>query len=69
MDAKEQAKEVDEVRETLAEFLKLAGTKYEVAPFKPIRPLTDKELFGPLGCEFWGKKRIPGSNACAPIEE
>lgn len=19
---------------------------------------------GPLGCEFWGKKRVPGSNAC-----
>ena len=59
-----QAREVQEVQETLTEFLKLASTKYEVANFVPTRPLTDSELFGPLGCEFWGKKRVPGSNAC-----
>ena len=59
-----QAKEITEVQETLAEFLKLAALKYEVTPFVPTRPLTDAELFGPLGCEFWGKKRAEGSNAC-----
>mmetsp|Transcript_12698 Transcript_12698/g.21255 ORF Transcript_12698/g.21255 Transcript_12698/m.21255 type:complete len:262 (+) Transcript_12698:83-868(+) len=59
-----QAKEVEEVQETLGVFLKLASTKYEVKPFIPSRPLTDAELFGPLGCEFWGKVRIEGSNQC-----
>jgi hypothetical protein len=62
-----QAKEVQEVQETLADFLKLAAVKYEVQPFVPSRPLTDAELFGPLGCEFWGKKRVEGSNACMEI--
>ena len=61
----EMAKEVEEVQETLAEFLKLSSTKYTVTPFVATRPLSDSELFGPLGCEFWGKKRVPGSNACA----
>jgi len=64
MKAENQAREVEEVQETLAEFLKLASTKYLVANFVPTRPLSDSELFGPLGCEFWGKKRVPGSNAC-----
>lgn len=67
--ASEELKEVEEVQETLAEFLKLASTKYEVEPFKPTRALTDKELFGPLGCEFWGKSRIEGSNGCAPTAD
>ena len=61
----EMAKEVEEVQETLAEFLKLASTAYSVTPFVATRPLSDSELFGPLGCEFWGKTRVPGSNACA----
>jgi len=65
MKAESQAKEVEEVQETLAEFLKIASTNYEVKPFVPTRPLSDAELFGPLGCEFWGKKRVEGSNACA----
>lgn len=69
MKATSQAKEVEEVQETLAEFLKLASLSYEVKPYTPIRPLTDAELYGPLGCEFWGKKRVPGSNACANDEE
>lgn len=64
----EQRKEVQEVQETLADYLKLISVKYEVEPYMPPRPVTDKELFGPLGCEFWGKKRVPGSNACQPIE-
>jgi len=59
-----QAREVQEVQETLADFLKLASTKYTVQPYIPIRPLSDSELFGPLGCEFWGKKRVVGSNQC-----
>lgn len=59
-----QAREVEEVQETLADFLKLASSKYSVEPYTPPRPLTDAELFGPLGCEFWGKERVPGSNQC-----
>jgi hypothetical protein len=69
MKAASQAKEVEEVQETLAEFLKLASSQYEVKPYIPTRALTDAELFGPLGCEFWGKKRVPGSNACATDDE
>jgi hypothetical protein len=62
--AESQAREVEEVQETLAEFLKLASSKFTVLPYVATRPLTDSELFGPLGCEFWGKQRVPGSNAC-----
>jgi len=67
----DQLKEAEEVQETLAEFLKLSAVKYSVKPFIPSRPLTDAELFGPLGCEFWGKTREPGSNNCVnrPSEE
>lgn len=67
--AESQAREVEEVQETLAEFLVLASQKYEVQPYIPVRPLSDKELYGPLGCEFWGKKRVPGSNACADPQQ
>jgi hypothetical protein len=68
MKAKDQEREVREVMETLADYLKLVATKFEVKPFIPVRPLTDAELFGPLGCEFWGKKRAEGSNACIDKE-
>lgn len=40
--AESQAREVEEVQETLAEFLLLASKKYEVTPYKPSRPLSDK---------------------------
>lgn len=53
-----QAREVSEVQETLADFLKIASEKYEVKPYIPIRPLSDAELFGPLGCEFWVRKEL-----------
>ena len=76
--ADEQAKEVEEVQETLLEFLKLvksipssndpSQSKYDVTIYVPSQPLSDKDLFGPLGCEFYGKKRIPGSNACTPSQ-
>eukprot|EP01035_Chromulina_nebulosa_P018075 gene18075-23723_t len=65
--ATSQAREVQEVQETLAEYLKLVSSSYKVDPFIPARPLTDKELFGPLGCEFWGKKRLEGSNSCIDL--
>ena len=66
----EEKKEVDEVQETLAEFLKFSSkAKFEFEPLTPPRPLTDKEIFGPLGCEYWGRKRIEGSNTCAPAAE
>ena len=64
--ANDQLKELEEVQETLAEFLKISSDKYDVKPYIPTRPLSDAELFGPLGCEFWGKKRVEGSNACEP---
>jgi hypothetical protein len=63
--APDQEREVSEVQETLADFLKLSATKYNIIPYVPNRPLSDKELFGPLSCEFWGKTRIPGSNQCS----
>ena len=61
----DMAKEVEEVQETLGEFLKLASNAYSVNPFVATRPLSDSELFGPLSCGFYGKVRVPGSNACA----
>ena len=69
MKSDSQGKEVEEVTETLAEFLKLSSSKYSVTAYVSPRPLTEKDYLGPLGCEFWGKKRIEGSNACANVEE
>lgn len=69
MKADSQGKEVEEVTETLAEYLKLSSSKYSVTAYVSPRPLTEKDYLGPLGCEFWGKKRIEGSNACANVEE
>eukprot|EP01031_Cornospumella_fuschlensis_P023229 gene23229-28215_t len=76
--AVDQRKEVEEVLETLTEYLglvKLGG--YEVQEYvqpgaglsggmgESGKPLAnDKELFGPLSCEWWGKVRVEGSNAC-----
>jgi hypothetical protein len=67
--APSQFKEVEEVQETLAEYLKLASSKYTVAAFIPPRPFTDAEFFGPFGCEYWGKKRVEGTNKCEVIPE
>mmetsp|Transcript_35589 Transcript_35589/g.36293 ORF Transcript_35589/g.36293 Transcript_35589/m.36293 type:complete len:254 (+) Transcript_35589:171-932(+) len=60
----DQKREVEEVVETLNEYLSLVSSKYKVDPLASVRPLSDAELFGPLGCEFWGKKRVKGSNQC-----
>lgn len=88
--AVDQRKEVQEVLETLTEYLGLVKQGgYEVQEY--IRPgkavknaynegkdasngseddgdmkavPNDKELFGPLSCEWWGKVRVEGSNAC-----
>lgn len=65
--AESQFKEVEEVQETLTEYLKLASSKYIVAAFVPPRPFTDAEFFGPFGCEYWGKKRVEGTNKCEVI--
>ena len=62
-------KESLEVQETLQEFLKLASAKFDVTLYVEPARISDKDLFGPLGCEFYGKTRIPGSNACAPPED
>lgn len=64
--AKEQEKEVEEVQETLADFLRIASQKYEVTPYMPNRS-TEKDLFGPLSCEYWGKVRVAGSNKCEDV--
>lgn len=69
MKSEDQAKEVAEVSETLAEYLILSSSKYKVERFIPPRMLSDKEYLGPFGCEFWGKKRIEGSNYCESIPE
>ena len=58
------AKEVEEIQETLADYLKICARNYNVQFFTPSRPLTDAEIFGPLGCGFYGKVRAPGSNNC-----
>jgi hypothetical protein len=67
--APSQLKETKEVQETLVEFLKLSMSDYKVVAYVPLRPFTDKEFFGPFGCEYWGKKRIEGTNTCAVIPE
>lgn len=67
--APSQFKEVEEVSETLAEYLKLASSKYTVTAFIAPRPFTDAEFFGPFGCEYWGKKRVEGTNKCEVIPE
>lgn len=66
--AQSQFKEVEEVQETLQEYLKLASTKYTVPAFVPPRPFTDAEFFGPFGCEYWGKRRVEGTNKCETID-
>ena len=69
MKSEDQAKEVAEVSETLAEYLVLSSSKYKVERFVPPRMLSDKEYLGPFGCEFWGKKRVEGSNYCESVPE
>ena len=51
--ADEQLKEVEEVLETLNEFLELASKKYDVKMYVDVKQISDKDLYGPLGCEFW----------------
>ena len=65
--ADKQAKEVAEVQETLDEYLKLASSKYTVSTFVPSKPYTDLQFFGPFGCEYYGKKRVEGTNVCELI--
>ena len=65
--ADKQAKEVAEVQETLDEYLKLASRKYIVTAFVPPKPYTDLQFFGPFGCEYYGKKRVEGTNVCEII--
>lgn len=64
--AENQEKEVVEILDTLDEYLALlsSSSKLVVTPFIPLKPLNDAQLFGPLGCEFYGKVRVTGSNAC-----
>ena len=73
-DAAQQEREVAEVQETLEEFLSLAARDGRLSvPAAPAGSSSaggseaarrDAELFGPFGCGFYGKTRVPGSNAC-----
>ena len=38
--------------------------RYEVTPYVDVKQVSDKDLYGPFGCGFWGKERAEGSNAC-----
>ncbi|CEM37397.1 unnamed protein product [Vitrella brassicaformis CCMP3155] len=60
-----QLEEVEEVGETLNEFLTLASAKYTIPPI-PVPPdfNPEKDYYGIFGCEFWGKRRLPESNRC-----
>ena len=69
LSAKEQEKEVEEIVETLIEYLNLVKNQYEVVMYQPVKALSDNALFGPLGCEFYGKVRVPGSNGCMVPED
>jgi len=69
LSAKEQEKEVEEIVETLNEYLNLVKNQYNVVVYQPVKALSDAALFGPLGCEFYGKKRVPGSNACIEVNK
>lgn len=65
-DAKEQLEEMEEVQETLDDFLKLAATKYTVPEMLLGRAATSVEYYSIFGCEFWGLKNKPDSNVCEP---
>lgn len=67
--AEEQLKEVEEVWETLQEFLKLSSSKYKVTQYVDVKQISDADLYGPFGCGFYGKKRAEGSNACVDPAE
>lgn len=67
----EQEKEVAEVEETLNDYLNVVNTKYPVNFYEgKAKPyISDKDYYGPLGCEFWGKVHIDGSKNCITPEE
>lgn len=69
--ASEQEKEVAEVEETLNDYLTAVNNKYPVSFYqgKDKQYLSDKEYYGPFGCEFWGKVRLEGSKTCVTPEE
>ncbi|CAM9097550.1 unnamed protein product [Pylaiella littoralis] len=63
--AKEQLQEVQEVRETLDEFIALAKTRYNIKPLDvPGAPEGDQ--LGIFGCSFYGMKRTDDSSLCQP---
>mmetsp|Transcript_1244 Transcript_1244/g.1656 ORF Transcript_1244/g.1656 Transcript_1244/m.1656 type:complete len:242 (-) Transcript_1244:200-925(-) len=67
--AKDQLEEMEEVEETLAEFLTLAQSKYNIPELVDSRSATPEEYFGAFGCEFWGLKRRKDSNYCEPADK
>lgn len=60
--AKDQLREVEEVKETVDEFLALAKSRYEVTAKAPTSPEGDQ--LGIFGCTFYGLKRVEGTNTC-----
>lgn len=67
LNVENQAKEVAEVQETLLEYLTLVSSKYTITAFVPPRLYTDLEFFGPFGCEYYGKRRVEGTNTCVVV--
>lgn len=70
--AAEQLQEMEEVAESVDEFLALAreSGRYQVRDYLGPAPEFDvKREYGPFACEFWGKVRLPESNVCVWPDE
>ena len=48
--------------------LKVAPAFDAAVAYAPPRSATESEYYSIFGCETWGMKRVPGSNACMPAE-
>ncbi len=69
-DAAEQLEEMEEVAESVDEFLALGALKYQVKSYLGPKPEFDvMKEYGPFSCEFYGKVRLPESNVCIWPEE
>jgi len=69
--ASEQLQEMEEVAESVDEFLALAkeGGKEVKSYLGPAPEFDVTREYGPFACEFWGKVRLPESNVCVWPDE
>jgi hypothetical protein len=69
--ANEQLQEMEEVAESVDEFLALAkeGGKVVKSYLGPAPEFDITREYGPFACEFWGKVRLPESNICVWPDE